>query len=360
MALPTSNTDFHLSAYEYDLPSELIAQHPPVERGGSRLMVLRQDGGLEHRRFVELAQLLPSNSLLVANNSKVFPARVLMTRPSGGKAELLLLTPLALLQEKQAGDGSTEADAEGLVRPSGKLRPGSVLHGQKLTAEILSKGEYGRCRLRLRWRGSLEAILAESGEMPLPPYIKSRPGPEELERYQTGYASASGSVAAPTAGLHFTTTMRDELVRQGHEWTELTLHVGYGTFSPVRCGDIRNHAMHEEYVEIPENTVKAIERAKAAGRPVIAIGTTSTRTLEGAAAAFGRLQPYAGMINAFIYPGYEFRVIDGLLTNFHLPGSTLLMLVSALAGREKVLAAYAEAVKERYRFFSWGDAMLIY
>lgn len=353
-------TDFCLSAYDYHLPPEQIAQHPPAHRGGSRLMLLRKRGMTpEHRQFDELSHILPPASLLVANNSKVFPARVPLSRPTGGKAELLLLTPLALLRPAEARDGFLEAEAEGLLRPAGKIAVGTTLEGKEIMVRALAKGEYGHSKILLRWRGSLEHILAQTGRIPLPPYIKATPGPGELERYQTTYASAPGSVAAPTAGLHFTKAMREELQCQGHEWAEVTLHVGYGTFSPVRCEDIRQHTMHAEYVNIPEETARAINRAKAAGRPVIAVGTTATRTLEGVAGKFGEVRPYAGMINTFLYPGCEFRVIDGLLTNFHLPGSTLLMLVSALAGREKVLAAYGEAVRSGYRFFSFGDAMLI-
>ena len=228
--------------------------------------------------------------------------------------------------------------------------------------EVLAKGEFGRHRVRLHWIRDIRALFEARGHLPLPPYIKREDTKEDRGTYQTVYArdDKAGSVAAPTAGLHFTPELRAQMASAGVGWAEVTLHVGYGTFSPVRCEDIRGHVMHEEFVEVPQATVDAIGKAKAEGRPVIAVGTTSARTLEGVAGAHGgELTAHQGWINCFIWPGYRFHVLDGLITNFHLPESTLLMLVSALTGRERMLETYAEAVKMEYRFFSYGDAMLI-
>lgn len=350
-----------LEAYTYELPEERIARHPK-ERGASRLMVLDRAGGHAHHRFEELPELLPPGALLVANNSRVLPARLLGRRDTGGKMECLLLTPLPLIRvEEQAG--VCRAEVEGLLKPAKPAKPGFVctLDGG-MTATVLEKGEFGLCRLRLEWTGDLQNAVERHGHLPLPPYMRREAEAGDLQRYQTVYArqDKTGSVAAPTAGLHFTPFMRDRLREKGFEWAEVTLHVGYGTFSPVRERDIRRHAMHSEYVEVGEDTAAAVAQAKADGRPVVAVGTTAARTLEGIAALYdGKAPAHSGWINIFIRPGYAFRVVDGLITNFHLPESTLLMLVSALAGRERTLDAYHDAVHNRYDFFSYGDAMLI-
>lgn len=365
-----TGADFLLTGYDYELPEDRIAQHPPETRGLSRLLVLdRTAGALTHARFADLADHLPEGALLVANNSKVLPARLLGHRPTGGKVEFLLLTPLPLVTPlaATAHSGGVEpgwsvAEVEGLLRASKPLRPGDELaFGEDIRVEVVRKGDFGRSTVLLHWRGELAALFAREGHLPLPPYIRRADGDEDRDRYQTVFAREDrlGSVAAPTAGLHFTPALRETLAARGHGWAEVTLYVGYGTFSPVRCADIREHAMHREYVEVTRETVDAVARAKAEGRPVVAVGTTSCRVLEGVTAACGRLEAFTGWTDIFMYPGYDFKVVDHLITNFHLPESSLLMLVSAFAGRERVLAAYREAIDEGYRFFSYGDAMLL-
>lgn len=365
--------DFLLESYGFPLPEASIAQFPPEARGASRLLVMERretPSGAPpgHAMFSDLARWLPAGALIVANNSRVLPARLAGRREStGGRVEFLLLTPLPLLPGGAPADGLPAAArrtaiAEGLVRCGGRLREGEHLSlngGIGLT--ILEKGPFGRHAVRLDWQGDLAAAFLRAGEIPLPPYIRRPAGQNDAERYQTVYARAdkTGSAAAPTAGLHFTPELRRELAERGFPWREVTLYVGYGTFSPVRCHDIREHRIHSEYMEIPDETAQAVRQAKAEGRPVIAVGTTSARALEGVAAQCGDVRPFAGWTDIFLYPGRPFRVIDGLVTNFHLPESSLLMLVSAFAGRKRILAAYAEAVSRGYRFFSYGDAMLI-
>lgn len=348
--------DFSLSAYSYELPAELIAQFPPEKRGASRLLALsRADSALFlDKQFTELADLLPADCLLVANNSRVTPARLIGKRPAGGKAEFLLLTPLPLISQE-----SHEADVNGLIKPAAKIRIGDRLQFDGIEIEITGKGEFGAACATMRWQGDLVTALETWGSLPLPPYIRRPCAAADRMRYQTVYATQTGSVAAPTAGLHFTDEICASLLSRGIEWAELSLHVGYGTFSPVRCEDIRQHEMHGEYAEIGAETAERIRQAKAAGRPVIAIGTTVARSLEGSFAKQGRIARFSGMLSPFIYPGFSFSVIDGLITNFHLPQSTLLMLVSAFIGRERILAAYARAILLGYKFFSYGDAMLI-
>lgn len=347
--------DFNLANYDYDLAEDRIAQFPSKDRGQSRLLALsRSDPGyFRDARFGELCNLLPENALLVANNSRVVPARLIGRRPRGGKAELLLLTPLPLL------DRSGKASAAALLKPAAKIKLGDILDFGAIRAEVVEKGEYGSCRVELSWEGDLEQALELAGRLPLPPYIKRAPEESDRSRYQTIYASRSGSVAAPTAGLHFTAEILESLARRGIGWAEISLHVGYGTFSPVRAADIREHKMHGELVEVDEAAADAINAARKQGRTVVAVGTTTVRSLEGVFRERGEIAPFLGVLDPFIYPGYKFQVIDGLITNFHLPKSTLLMLVAAFIGRERVLAAYAEALRRGYRFFSYGDAMLI-
>jgi len=366
---PPADADFLLNSYGFVLPEERIAQYPSGERDASRLMVLeRETDRIDTARFSDILRFLPENCLLVANNSRVIPARMWGRRSGGGRVEVLLLTPLPLLEARPELGGRFTAEAEVLLRPAKKVRPGERLSiSDGLEMELIERGDFGRCRVLLRWQGDVGELLERHGAMPLPPYIH-RPKPQDgdSERYQTTYArqDKTGSVAAPTAGLHFTPELRAALQASGREWAELTLYVGYGTFSPVRCRDIREHAMHAEYVELPAATAEAVNRARQEGRPVIAVGTTSARTLEGVFAAqrvrdSDLLAAHAGWINIFLYPGRPFHVTDGLITNFHLPESSLLMLAAALAGRERVLAAYARALAEGFRFFSYGDAMLI-
>jgi S-adenosylmethionine:tRNA ribosyltransferase-isomerase len=344
-----------VSDFDFDLPPELIAQRPAERRDASRLLVLARDAGApEHHQFAELPALLPAGALVVVNDARVIPARLWARRASGGRHEVLLVEPDA-----------TPGVWRALVR--GQLRDGSVLtldppRGRPAPAEpapqltFLGRDADGSARVRLP-EGGLDALGAW-GELPLPPYIERPEGlsAADDERYQTVYARAPGSVAAPTAGLHFTPEL---LAACGAERVSVTLHVGLGTFAPVRVDDTEEHVMHVERFDVPVATSEAIARARAQGRPVVAIGTTVARTLESAADPAGVPRPGPGSTQLFITPGYRFRAVDWLVTNFHLPRSTLLMLVSAFAGRERVLAAYRAAVAARYRFFSYGDAMLL-
>lgn len=338
------------SDFYYDLPPELIAQTPLERRDGSRLMLLNKTSGeVAHHHFYELPQFLKAGDCLVLNNSRVLPARLLGHRdPSGGAVEVLLLV--------DKGDKKWEC----LVRPGRKLHPGQKIafgDGALLTAEVLEELPGGNRIVKFHYDGIFLEILEQLGKMPLPPYIK-----EELqdpERYQTVYSKEIGSAAAPTAGLHFTEELLEQVKTMGVKVCYVTLHVGLGTFRPVKEDDPLEHEMHSEYCVISEETAKTINETKQNGGRVICVGTTSCRTVESWASEDGTLKESAGWTNIYIYPGYRFKVLDALITNFHLPESTLIMLVSALAGRENVLAAYEEAVKEQYRFFSFGDAMFI-
>ena len=356
--------DYRLESYDYDLPEERIAQQPADRRDGSRLLVLdRRNGSREPVDFGSLADHLPENALLVANNSRVIPARIFGMKPTGGRVEFLLLTPLPLLvAEPMAEPGWLTARAEGLLRASKTPKPGTTItFSDDFRLRAMEAGHFGRWQVDLEWKGDLGAHFRTMGHLPLPPYIKRPDSEADRERYQTTYSdeTKTGSVAAPTAGLHFTPELRAGLADRGFSWAEVTLYVGYGTFSPVRCPDIRDHQMHAEYIEVPESTAQAVLDAKREGRPVIAVGTTSARTLEGMFRACGRVSEFAGETDIFIYPGYDFTVIDGILTNFHLPESSLIIMISALAGRANVLSAYAYALENGFRFFSYGDAMLI-
>ncbi|NQS76508.1 MAG: tRNA preQ1(34) S-adenosylmethionine ribosyltransferase-isomerase QueA [Peptococcaceae bacterium] len=339
----------HIADFDYYLPQELIAQDPVAERDSSRLMVVRLDrAGLEHRQFSDLTDYLRPGDALIINDTKVIPARLMGYREAtGARVEVLLLKQLDARRW------------EVLVRPGKKARPGTrlVFKNNFLACRILDNTEYGGRVAEMEFTGSFAEVLDQVGVMPLPPYIK-KPLLDQ-ERYQTVYARLAGSAAAPTAGLHFTAGLLGRIRAMGVAVAPILLHVGLGTFRPVKEEDITKHHMHEEYYEVPAETVAVIDEARRCGGRIIAVGTTTTRCLESAAGCNGRLQPSSGWTNIFIYPGYRFRVIDGLVTNFHLPKSTLLMMVSALAGREKIMAAYQEAVQYRYRFFSFGDAMLI-
>lgn len=358
--------DYLLDSYDYDLPEEIIAQSPCDVPGSSRLLVMERNdqpglsASLRDAEFKDLPTWLPPGTLLVANNAKVLPARIKWQRTGGGKAEFLLLTPLPLIESSGSESRERRAVIEALLKPGAKFRQGQTLQfTTDLHGTILEKEDYGRHKLELRWSGSLAEIFARDGSLPLPPYIKRDAGLSDSKRYQTIYATKNGAMAAPTAGLHFTPALRDKLLAKNFSWRELTLYVGYGTFSPVRCENIRQHSMHREYVELDAATAASINEAISQKRPIVAVGTTSLRALEGIAARFGEIREYSGWIDIFIYPGFEFKVINGLITNFHLPKSSLLMLVSAFAGRKKILEAYAHAIKNGYRFFSYGDAMLI-
>lgn len=336
------------SDFYFDLPVELIAQTPIPERDHSRLLVLDKNSGeLTHRHFYDLPSFLHEGDCLVLNDSRVLPARLLGSRSSGGGVELVLLRDL--------GDGKWEC----LSRPGRKTRPGTELSfGEgELTATVVDVAEGGNRIVQFHYEGIFLEVLERLGKMPLPPYIKEEL--QDAERYQTVYSREIGSAAAPTAGLHFTTELLDQIHAMGVKVCTVTLHVGLGTFRPVKEDEIENHEMHSEFCIVPEETARIVTETKAQGGRVIAVGTTSCRTLESFAAEDGTLKPASGWTDIFIYPGYRFRCVDALVTNFHLPESTLIMLVSALAGREHVLNAYETAVKEKYRFFSFGDAMLI-
>ncbi|WP_407637384.1 tRNA preQ1(34) S-adenosylmethionine ribosyltransferase-isomerase QueA [Desulfonatronum thiodismutans] len=356
---------FCLDAYDYHLPETLIAQNPPQTRDGSRLLITgKGDDSPEVGVFEDILDHLPRRSLIVVNNSRVVPGRLRTVGEHGGGMEMLLLTPLNLLRRAQRTERRKSMVASDvLLRPAKKAKVGKVFQFSEIQARVLEKGEFGQTKVELSWPSELvlEKILRTSGEIPLPPYIRRPSDQRDLERYQTVYADEqeAGSIAAPTAGLHFTPLLRDKLIQAGHEWAEVTLYVGYGTFSPIRCDDIRDHRMHGEYVKITQGVAEAVRRAKQEGRAVVAVGTTSMRTLEGVAAIQGGVEPFEGWLDTYICPGFTFQVVDGLITNFHLPKSSLLVLVSAFAGRERILAAYRRAVAEGFRFFSYGDAMFI-
>lgn len=334
--------------FYFELPDELIAQSPPQQRGASRLLVLDGgSGGIQDQQFADLPTLLRPGDLLVFNDTRVIPARLFGHKESGGRVELLV--------ERVLDQHRVLAH----VRASKSPKPGTrlVLEGG-VQAQMVARHD-DLFELRFDDERSVMEVLEAHGHLPLPPYIERAADEHDDERYQTVYAKHKGSVAAPTAGLHFDDALLAQLADHGVEFAYVTLHVGAGTFRPVRTDDIREHQMHSEYLEVSQRTCDAIAATHARGGRVIAVGTTSVRSLETAART-GQLQPYAGDTDIFIYPGYQFKVIDALITNFHLPESTLLMLVSALAGREHIMTAYQHAVSQRYRFFSYGDAMLIF
>ena len=339
-----------LDEFDYYLPQELIAQTPIEPRDHSRLLVLNKEcDKIEHRHFYDITDYLRKGDLLIVNDSKVIPARIFGQRAqTGGVVEVLMLKALE------------ENIWEVLVKPGKKARPGQIIEFQEgMTGEVLDILEDGKRKIRFMHKASnIYEVLDKIGKMPLPPYIT-----EELKdqgRYQTIYAKDPGSAAAPTAGLHFTNEMMNKIRKMGVRIAPVTLHVGLGTFRPVKEQDLSKHIMHSEYFSIPDETARLIKETKKAGNRVISVGTTATRTLESGFDEDLNLIKASGDTDIFIYPGYTFKVIDALITNFHLPKSTLVMLVSALAGREKILSAYEEAVKEKYRFFSFGDAMFIH
>lgn len=337
-----------LSEFDYHLPEELIAQTPCEPRNHSRLMVLdKQAKTTEHKRFCDLKEFLVPGDTLIFNNTRVMPARLIGHRDkTGGKVEVFLLRRIN-------GD-----EWETLVKPGKKAQVGNTIRfGEELACDIVAHTDFGGRIVKFKYDGIFEEILDRLGETPLPPYIHEKLA--DKERYQTVYSKEEGSAAAPTAGLHFTTEMMQELKDSGVDLGFVTLHVGLGTFRPVNAEKIEDHVMHKEYYCVPEETAELIRTTKARGGRVIAVGTTSIRTLESAAERKGLLAAKSGWTEIFIYPGYEFKIVDAVITNFHLPKSTLLMLISAFAGREFVLQAYEEAVKDKYRFFSFGDAMLI-
>ncbi len=345
---------FALEAYDYYLPEDLIARYPAKERHESRLMRLeRRSKKIDHHLFKALPTLLQPGDLLVFNDTKVFPARFLGKKPTGGRVEVVLLS-----YPRETDKGQAETTA--LVRSSKYVREGQTIRvGPGLEMEFLGQSSNGTRDVRLHYRGHLKDMIEAYGHVPLPPYIKRGDEPEDRTRYQTIYAKKTGSVAAPTAGLHFSQEVLKRLAEKGVRTTEITLHVGYGTFAPVRTEDIREHKIHTEWIDVSRDTILSIKGAKREGKRVICIGTTSVRAIEYVFKCHGSDVSYSGPCDLYIYPGFNFKVTDGMITNFHLPKSSLLILVAAFAGRDFILSAYKEAIKEGYRFYSYGDSMLI-
>ncbi len=338
-----------VSDYDFALPESLIAQVPMARRDESRLLVIhRESATIEHRRFRDIVDCIPAGDALVVNTTKVFRARLLGTRPSGAPAEVLLL--------KELGDGTWEA----MVQPGAKLQSGKMVTiADDFRIEMLDATERGTKLVRLHTIGDAAAAIERHGHIPLPPYMTRSDTSDDAQRYQTVYAQQAGSVAAPTAGLHFTEDVLAALAAKGVQRADVLLHVGAGTFRPISVDDPRDHVMHEEWYQVPQATADTVRAVKARGNAVWAVGTTSMRTLESATADDGTLSATEGTTDIFIHPPYQARCVDHLLTNFHLPKSTLVMLVAAFAGYELTMRAYREAIAERYRFYSYGDAMLI-
>lgn len=335
------------SSYFYDLPEELIAQSPIEPRDHSRLLAFnRSNEIIEHKHFYDIADYLHDGDVLVVNNTRVLPARLYGYKDTGAKIEVLLQKRLNL------------TEWEVIAKPFKRLKEGTlVTFSENLSCEILEKGEYGGCKIKFIFNGVFEQRLSEVGQVPLPPYIHEKL--KNKERYQTVYSKVEGSSAAPTAGLHFTQELMNKLKEKGVDIVEVLLHVGLGTFRPVKEDNILNHKMHSEYIEMSRENAEKLNQAKKEGRRIIAVGTTSVRVLESSANEEGELIPQNKETQIFIYPGYKFKVIDGLITNFHLPESTLIMLVSAFAGYDQTMKIYKTAVEEKYRFFSFGDAMFL-
>ncbi|NNK49630.1 MAG: tRNA preQ1(34) S-adenosylmethionine ribosyltransferase-isomerase QueA [Gemmatimonadetes bacterium] len=350
---PEPASPLHTADFDYPLPEDLIASHPADRRDKSRLLVLdREQPGMADRRFPDLLDYLTEGDALVVNDTRVFPARLVGRKPTGARAEILLLRQLP-----EENDGRTW---QALVRPGGKLKPGRVVEiadGFELRVE--DSFPDGSRRVRLHGAGDAWALVERFGQVPLPPYIQRAETAADRERYQTVYARERGSVAAPTAGLHFTTGLIEQTEALGISVVPVTLHVGVGTFRPLDAEVVEEHRMHSEWYQLSEASARVLNRTRAAGRRVWAVGTTSARTLETVVSSDGSFAAAGGWTDLFIYPPYHFRAVDGLLTNFHLPRSSLLMLVAALVGRDRALAAYRHAIEQRYRFYSYGDAMLV-
>jgi S-adenosylmethionine:tRNA ribosyltransferase-isomerase len=352
---------YNLSDYHYDLSEDLIAQHPKKQRDHSRLLRLdRKSGQAEHHFFHEVAEFLRPEDILVVNNTQVIPARLFGTKESGGKAEVLLLE-----YSESSGDKQSENNCviKCLIKASKHLKPGNVIYFDEGLHATVVNVENGCYHAKFSCPGNFDDILHRVGKMPIPPYIrrdqKSGDFSEDKTSYQTVYASQKGAVAAPTAGLHFTEKLLDNIRKKGIKIVPITLHVGYGTFVPVRVSDIREHRIHSERFDISEKTAEIINDGIRQNRRIVAVGTTCVRTLEYALNKNGQIVPGSDTCDLFIYPGYRFKVVDAMITNFHLPESTLIMLVSAFAGRENILAAYKNAIENNYRFYSYGDAMFI-
>jgi len=354
---------FALTDYDFYLPPTAIAQHPTAKRDESRLLVIESgNAGVADRKFADLLNLVKAGDLLVINDTKVFPARLIGRKESGGRIELFVLDYPKIFSEDSGTSGRTKTEIMGLLKGSKGARVGSrLLFPAGLVGEVVALCGDGKIQVSLSFEGDFAEILARCGRVPLPPYIKREDDTsgDDRERYQTVYASEAGAVAAPTAGLHFTERLLSDLQGLGVKVARLTLHVGYGTFAPVRVEDIRQHRIHQEYLKLSTATAGLVNTTKKSGGRVWAVGTTSARALEAAVGEDGLVAAKEGWTGLYIYPGYRFRVVDNLVTNFHLPRSSLLFLVSALIGREKLLAAYDHAIREGYRFYSYGDAMAI-
>lgn len=357
--------DFTLTAYDYPLPPENIAQHPVDRREDSKLFVLhRKTDKREHRTFTGIVDLLQPGDLLVVNDTKVFPARLLGQKDTGGKAEVFLLSYPLLIEDTEEMAGTATAVATALIKSSKRPRPESVITiSNDLSCTVLEQLGEGRVRVMLHYdrQKGLTEILKSHGQIPLPPYIARDHGStaEDSNRYQTVYADQPGAVAAPTAGLHFSEPLLEKIRNKGVSIARITLHVGYGTFAPVRTEAILDHTIHHEYVHISEENAEAINTVRQRGGKIWAVGTTTVRALEFAGNQQGQVQPTDGWCDLYIVPGYRFQMVDNLITNFHLPQSSLLFLVSALCGRERLLDCYQEAIAQGYRFYSYGDAMAI-
>ena len=354
---------YQISSYDYQLSESQIAQEPTSRRDASRLLVVCDNPTtIEDNQFADLPSLIRPGDVLVINDTRVFPARLLGRKETGGQVELLLLHYPDTVGISSSATDHGRAEVRGLIKSSKRPKPGNrLLFGPDLEAEVLGIQDNGEVSVLLCWRGDLDQVLNTCGILPLPPYIHRSANDErdDSHRYQTIYARETGAIAAPTAGLHFSDELFNAIKEKGGKVTPVTLHVGYGTFAPVRVTDIRDHAIHAEYVTVSESTVKAIHNAKANGGRVWAVGTTSARALEFAAAS-GELQAVSDWCRLYIYPGYEFRVVDNLITNFHLPKSSLLFMVSAFAGFNLVKKAYHHALELGYRFYSYGDAMVLF
>ena len=336
--------------FDYHLPPSLIAQYPPPQRGQTSLMVLhRQTGAIEHRSFGDIAQYLGPSDLLVMNNTRVLPARLIGKKETGGRVEMLLIP---------SWNGKGE-EWKALIKGGGNMKPGARIRFEQSLEGKVGEVKNGIGKVSFSSQGEVIDILRKIGHVPLPPYIKRGDEPLDRERYQTVFAERDGSIAAPTAGLHFTHDLLQSLRENGVRTTTITLHVGVGTFAPVKAQDAEDHLMETEWIEITQETAREIGDTKDRGGKVIAVGTTTTRALESFSTGSGEVKPGRGMTSLFIYPPYRFKVIDGLITNFHLPKSTLVMLASAFAGTDLLMKAYQEAIRRKYRFYSYGDAMLI-
>ncbi len=356
--------DFALQSYNYTLPAGNIAQHPAEARENSRLLILnRKTRQQEHGNFHDIITLFKPGDLLVVNNTKVFPARLYGNKESGGKVEVFLLA--YPVEQTTTDKAEKKAEVTSLIKSSKRPKPGTILHlGPDLRAVVLELLADGKVQIELRYDATkdLATILGQYGQVPLPPYISRKKGTteEDRKRYQTVYAKEPGAVAAPTAGLHFSKELLDAIHKKGVESTHITLHVGHGTFAPVRCEDIREHQIHEEYISIPKESAEKINSVRKKGGKIWAVGTTTVRTLEFMADENGNVRSGDGWCNLYILPGYQFKTVDNLITNFHLPESSLLFLVSALYGRETLMTTYRQAIEMGYRFYSYGDAMVIH